>query len=457
MQRERRSFSVPGLRSPLALLATAAIVVAACSGSTAATSAPPAAATTAPSTAATTAPSTAATTAPSTAASVASVAPSAACGLPPCDKPIVIGISQALTGDKSDPGTAIEHGYQVWVKEVNDAGGIMGRQVVLKEYDNQSLADTAVSQMERLVTVDKVDLLFGPFSSALTIPTSAIAEKYKMAFIEGAGGAPGVFARNFHYTFFVQPATADHQADPFVNYLLSLPADQRPTSAAYPQQDDPFVFATEEGARAALEAAGIKTVYKDVYPPTQTDFASIAAAVKASGAQVVLGGTIFNDAVAQVQAYASINYQPKAVYFTSGPGTVGAYKQALGTKVDGTMTGDSWIQGSKAPGNVQFVADYLKMFPKETDIPGEAAEGYSVGQVLQAAVLGTQSLDNTKIADWLHANSVQTVQGVIGWDTIGRPNGSFILEQYQGGQIHVVAPANDPNKSADPVYPKPNW
>jgi branched-chain amino acid transport system substrate-binding protein len=278
-----------------------------------------------------------------------------------------------------------------------------------------------------------------------------------MAFIEGAGGAPGVFARNFHYTFFVQPATAEHQADPFVNYILSLPADQRPTSAAYPQQDDPFVKATEDGAQAALEAAGIKTVYHDIYPPTQTDFASIAAAVKASGAQVVLGGTIFNDAVAQVQAYASINYQPKAIYFTSGPGTVGAYKQALGAKVNGTMTGDSWIQGSKAPGNSQFVADYLKMFPKETDIPGEAAEGYSVGQVLQAAVIGTQSLDNTKIADWLHANSVQTVQGMIGWDSIGRPTGSFILEQYQDSQIHVVAPSSDPNKDADPVYPKPNW
>jgi branched-chain amino acid transport system substrate-binding protein len=97
------------------------------------------------------------------------------------------------------------------------------------------------------------------------------------------------------------------------------------------------------------------------------------------------------------------------------------------------------------------------MFPKETDIAGESAEGYSVGEVLQAAVEATKSLDNTKLADWLHANSVQTVQGIIGWDSIGRPNGSFNLEQYQSGGIHVVAPSNDPNKDADPVYPKPNW
>lgn len=446
MLRSTRSIDSPGIRSMLAFLAVGAVVFAGCSG---AASPSPAASTAG---AASTAPS-AASAAPSSAAS----ASQAACALPSSDKPIVIGVSQALTGDKSDPGTGIEHGYQTWVKEINDAGGLLGRQVVLKEYDNQSLADTAVSQMERLATVDKVDLMFGPFSSALTIPTSAIAEKYKYAFIEGAGGAPGVFDRKFHYTFFVQPATAEHQADPFVTYIVSLPADQRPKTAAYPQQDDPFVKATLDGAQAALEAAGIKTVYKDVYPPTQTDFASIAAAVKASGADIVLGGTIFGDAVAQSQAYASINYQPKAVYYTSGPSTTGPFEQALGTKVNGIYTGDGWIQGTKATGNDKFVADYHAMFPKETDIPGEAAEGYSVGQVLQAAVAATQCLDNTAIADWLHANTVQTVQGPIGWDAIGRPNGSYLLEQYQSGKLHVVAPANDPNKDADPQYPKPTW
>src|SRR6184192_443764 len=232
--------------------------------------------------------------------------------------PIVIGVSQALTGDKSDPGTAINQGYAVWAKQVNDAGGLLGHQVQLKVYDNQSLADTAVSQYERLVTVDKVNLLFGPFSSALTIPTSAVAEKYKMAFVEGAGGAPAVFQRKFKYIFFVQPAVAEKQADPFVNYILSLPADQRPKSAAYPQQDDPFVSATEDGAQARLEAAGIKTAYKQVYPPTQTDFASIAAAVKHSGADIVLGGTIFDDAVAQCRRTPQCITSPRR--FISPPG-----------------------------------------------------------------------------------------------------------------------------------------
>jgi branched-chain amino acid transport system substrate-binding protein len=444
--RASRSIDVPGVRPILALLAAGAVVFAGCSASATAS---PAASESAPASAV----ASAASSAPSAQAS----ASLAACPLAPSTAPIVIGVSQALTGDKSDPGTAIQHGYQVWAKEVNDAGGLLGRQVTFKVYDNQSLADTAVSQMERLATVDKVDLMFGPFSSALTIPTSAVANKYGYAFIEGAGGAPAVFQRGFDNVFFVQPATADHQADPFVQYILSLPADQRPKTAAYPQQDDPFVSATENGAQATLEAAGIKTVYKDIYPPTQTDFASIAAAVKASGADIVLGGTIGGDSMAQTQAYSAINYQPKAVYYTSGPSTTGPFKQALGSKVNGIFSGDGWIQTSKAPGNDKFVSEYHTMFPTEKDIATESAEGYSVGQVLQAAVTATGCLDNKTIIDWLHKNTVQTIQGPIGWDSVGRPTGSYLLEQYQNGDLHVVAPADDPNKDADPVYPKPNW
>src|SRR5579884_2357111 len=95
--------------------------------------------------------------APTSAGAPAPTAAAAAAGAN-AGKPIVIGVSQALTGDKSDGGTAIEHGYQVWLKEINDGGGLLGRPVQLKDYDNNSLADTSVSQYERLITADKVDL-----------------------------------------------------------------------------------------------------------------------------------------------------------------------------------------------------------------------------------------------------------------------------------------------------------
>src|SRR3990172_8496157 len=127
------------------------------------------------------------------AATTAAPATAAPPAVPPTEAPpIRIGASLPLTGDFSEPGTAAKLGYELWVDEVNKAGGLLGRQVEFVLYDNASDPDTAVADYERLITEDKVDLVVGPFSSRLVIPTSEVAAKYGYAFPEPAGGAPGV-------------------------------------------------------------------------------------------------------------------------------------------------------------------------------------------------------------------------------------------------------------------------
>ena len=109
--------------------------------------------------------------------------------------PIRIGASLPLTGRFSEPGTAAQQGYEVWASIVNANGGLLGRPVELTIVDNASDQDTAVADYEKLITVDKVDLVVGPFSSFLVIPTSEVAARYGYAFVEPAGGAPDVFNR----------------------------------------------------------------------------------------------------------------------------------------------------------------------------------------------------------------------------------------------------------------------
>ena len=188
----------------------------------------------------------------------------AACGSRPSEQattstePIVIGISLPLTGDFSQPGGEAKRGYEVWQKQVNATGGLLGRQVQLKIVDDASSQDTVVSDYTKLITQDKVDLVLGTFSSLLNYPASAVAEKNQMVFVEPAGGAPNMFARGFKYLFFAQQATAPHQADVFVNYIKSLPPDQRPKTAAYPTQDDPFAAPVIESMQKQLSALGVQ-------------------------------------------------------------------------------------------------------------------------------------------------------------------------------------------------------
>ena len=191
----------------------------------------------------------------------------AACGSRPSEQaatstePIVIGISLPLTGDFSQPGGEARRGYEVWRDMVNDKGGILGRQVRLKITDDASNQDTVVSDYTKLITQDKVDLLLGTFSSLLNFPASAVAEKNGMVFVEPAGGAPDMFSRGFTNLFFAQPATAPHQADVFVDWVKSLAPADRPRTAAYPTQDDPFTRPVIESMQKQLESIGVKTVY----------------------------------------------------------------------------------------------------------------------------------------------------------------------------------------------------
>jgi len=370
------------------------------------------------------------------------------------EAPIKIGASLPLTGDFSEPGTAAKLGYELWVEEVNNAGGLLGRQVEFVLYDNASDPDTAVADYERLITADKVDLVVGPFSSRLVIPTSEVAAKYGYAFPEPAGGAPGVFDRGLTNIFFAQPAPGADQAIPFANYILSLPEDVRPKTFAVVSADDPFNLGVVEAAEALLTAGGLTSVLKEVYPPDQKDFSSIAAKVADLDPDLILGGTIFEDSVGQIQAYIEAGYQPRGAFFTTGPSLPKEFNEALGSSTEGIFSAISWFEDSTIETNPEFVAAYHAKYGPDP-IAEDSANAYTVGQILQQAVENTQSIDNAKLIDEMHSATFTTVVGPLKVDEVGRPQGSFMILQWQGGTYVMVYP--DFAKQADPIWPKPEW
>jgi len=271
-------------------------------------------------------------------------------------EPIVIGASLPLTGDFSQPGTASQKGYTIWQEMVNTKGGLLGRQVQLKVVDDASNQNTVVADYNRLISQDKVDLLLGSFSSLLNIPASAVAERNQRVYVCPSCGSPDMFNRGFKNIFFAQPATAVHQADLFGQWVIALPADQRPKTAAYPAQDDPFAAPVIDGVREKLEAAGIKTVYKNVYTPETTNFDSIASAVKASKADLVAQGAVFEDGVGLVRSFIKAGYSPKQFFQTSAPSNGDQYSKGVGVaNTEGVFYAVSWSPDSKYALNADFV------------------------------------------------------------------------------------------------------
>src|SRR5256885_7926334 len=116
-------------------------------------------------------------------------------------KTITIGASLSLSGDFSADGEAFKRGYQLWAKHANARGGLLGCQVKLDIVSDASNPAQVATNYQKLISSDHVDLVFGPFSSLLTVPSAKIANRFGYAMIEGAGGAPSVFATGLHDIF----------------------------------------------------------------------------------------------------------------------------------------------------------------------------------------------------------------------------------------------------------------
>jgi branched-chain amino acid transport system substrate-binding protein len=370
-------------------------------------------------------------------------------------EPIRIGISLPLTGDFSQPGGAAEQGYRIWADLTNEAGGVLGRPVELVILDDASSQDTVVSDYNRLITEENVDLLLGTFSSLLNIPASAVAERNQMVYVEPAGGSPDLFDDGYEFLFFAQQATAPHQADKFVEWILSLPEDERPTTAAYPSQDDPFALPVIESIRDQLTDAGIENVYENVYPPDTTNFDAIANDIQSSGAELVAQGAVFEDGVGLVRSFQRIGYNPAVLFQTSAPSNSSEYAEGIGEdNTEGVFYAVSWHQDTPTPMNAEFVSAFDEQYG---GIPAEdAADAFAAAQVLQTAVEAVGSLDQVAIKDWLHSNTVDTILGELSWDETGAPQGEFLLAQWQGPQAEIVLPEEVATTDTI-VYPKPEW
>ncbi|MFD6698217.1 MULTISPECIES: amino acid ABC transporter substrate-binding protein [unclassified Microbacterium] len=368
--------------------------------------------------------------------------------------PLVIGTSLPMTGPVADVSKSGYQGYELWAEQTNAAGGLLGRQVKLKVLDNGFNPEQVTTDYTRLIAQDHAELLLGTFSSLLNAPASAVAERQRMLYVQPSGGAQSLFDRGFRYFFFAQPGTSANLPDNFVAYIESLPASQRPKTAAYVTQDDPSAAPAIAAFQKKFEALGISTMYSQTYDPGTTAFDSIAASVAHAQPEMIVQGAVADDGAQFVRSLQKLDYNPRFLFQTNAP-TDEKYPEAIGSaNTQAIFTGASWNAQAEYPGNAEFVAAYTKKYgaaPTE-----DAANSYTAGQVLAAAVKAVGSLDQTALADWLHAHSVDTIVGPLKWDTKGDPEGSLLLSQWQDGTLQIVAPA-DAATSKTIAYPKPAW
>ena len=385
---------------------------------------------------------------------------------------IRIGFSMALTGGLAPNGKSALLAQKIWEEDINAKGGLLGRPVKLIYYDDKSSPAEVPSIYTKLLDVDKVDLIIGPYATAMIAPAMPIVIQRKKTFIGLLGLAVNT---EFNYPNYFAMIPSGPDAKPAFTkgfFDVAMAQDTKPQTVAIVAADQEFSRNAADGARENAQKLKLKIVYDKTYPPSTTDFAPIVRAIQATNPDLLVICSYPPDSVGMVRAINEIGFKPKMI----GGGMVGlqatAIKTQLGPLLNGFTNYDFWLPVPK----MEFagVADLIKRYQARAAAEGVdplgyymAPWGYAQLQVLQQAVEGTKSLDDAKLGDYIRGNTFKTVVGDVKFGAKGEWAESRVLQvQFQHikgndvGQFKdistqvVVSPAQ--YESGKVIYPYEN-
>jgi branched-chain amino acid transport system substrate-binding protein len=331
-------------------------------------------------------------------------------------EPIKVGFSMALTGPLAANGKQAVLGAKIWEETVNKNGGLLGRPVKIVYYDDQSNPSTVPGIYTKLLDVDKVDLVVGPYATAMIAPAMPVVIQRGKVFIGLFGLAVN---SEFNYPkYFAMIPSGPNTKPAFTEGFFQVAAAQKPkpTTVAIAAADLEFSHNAAEGARTNAKKYGLKIVYDRKYPPNTTDFSPIVRAVQAANPDIFVVCSYPLDSVGMVLAINEVGYKPKMV----GGAMVGlqatVFKNKLGPMLNGIVNYETWVPSEKML--TPDVKAFLKEYQSRAAAEGVDPLGYYLGtwgyaylELLGKAVEGAKSIKDDAVADFIRKNTIKTIMG----------------------------------------------
>jgi branched-chain amino acid transport system substrate-binding protein len=347
---------------------------------------------------------------------------------------VKIGMSMPQTGSLGQGGKAELVAIRMWVDDVNKKGGLLGRKVEFIVYDDQTNPALTPGIYTKLLDVDKVDLLFAPYGTVPTAPIMPLVKQRGLLLM-------GNFSFQVNHTvkhdmWFNNLPAGDAQS--WFEGFFEQGQKAGAKTIAFLAADQEFAQNLANGAKELAKKAGAKTVYDQNYPPSTTDFSSLMRAIRAAQPEMVFVCSYPNDSVAIVRAMNEIGVGSSVKLF--GGGMVGLQftpiMESLGSMLNGIVNYNSYVPGVKYPGIEEFLKRYQQKAAEEKVDPLGfylPPFGYAMGQMLEQAVSGTKSLDQKKLAQYLHTHTMETIVGPISYNKDGEwAKSRMLMIQFRG-------------------------
>jgi ABC-type branched-subunit amino acid transport system substrate-binding protein len=400
--------------------------------------------------------------APPTEAPVATEAPATEAPTP-VEKTVVVGFTASLTGKLNVESTRQNNGFNLWMEQVNSAGGITladGTVVKFasKFYDDESNKDRVQELYTKLVTEDNADFLISPYSSGLADASAVIAEQYGKVMITTGAASDGTYKKG--YTLVYQAYTpASHYLTGAVDLLASLDAQAKKIAIVH--ENDKFSTDVVAALEQYATEKGYEVVLNEGYDSGTTDFAPIINKIPAD-VDAVMGGGHFADGQQFAKAMFDKGISAKFVALLVAPPEPTFAE--IGDAAFGIIGPSQWeplaaFTPDFGPTGAEFIEAYKAAYNEDPSY--HAAGGYVAGLILQKAIETAGSLDTEALKSALDSMDMMTFYGRIKFDTTPESHGlqighSMVYVQWQkdasGALVkQVVWPAE--GKTAEPVYP----
>ena len=353
-----------------------------------------------------------------------------------------IGVSLGLTGKYEKMGRQQMQAFKLWAEDVNARGGLLGRPVVLEMYDDASDPGNAIASYHKLID-SGVDLVFAPYSSALTRAVLPLATEHGYPLLASGAAADFLWQEGNQYIFGVFTPGSGYGTG-----FLDMIRDRGLDKVALVSADDPFSKAIFDGALARASELGIEVVYKKIFPKDKADMDEAALGASEAGARVLMVCGHYAESVAMRKALDSLAWTPEAYYASVGP-AMDEYAQKLGDMAEHTFSSSLW-EKQLFPGGLEFYNAYLDKYDEEPAYL--AANAYAAGQILEAAVTQAGGLDRRAVRDALASMATDTIIGEYRVDGTGKQVGHTVfIIQWQDGAQRIVWPPE--RAEAAPVFP----
>jgi len=381
---------------------------------------------------------------------------------------IVVGHPATLSGTHAKAGEQAVGGVKAAVDWVNNTRGgvtVGGKKMMIayKVYDCESKKEAVTSLLERLITTDKVNFTYAPYSSGLTLAGAPVAEKYGIIYMDHGGASDNIFNQGFEYIVqTIGPGSSYHAGT--LEMVKKIDPASKKVALAY--EDSEFARSVMDGAEAKAKELGFEVVFKRTYPAKVTDLTPLLSDLKAAGAEVVIGGGHFQDGQLMNKQMADLDINPKLLSLIAAA-TLPAFGEALGELAEGVMGPSHWEYGVTysqdgakklgttwiGPSQDEYVALFKKAVGKDLLPDYHAAEASAALLSLVLAIEKADSLDSDKVRAALGDLTFMSFYG--GWDIddTGKQVGHSMVDvQWQKGERVIIWP--EAAQTGTPQYPK---